>query len=632
MLQENVQRGVAMSFKTETRKIRDIFQRSASYYVPRYQRQYVWSKTNWAELLNDIIFVIKNDQKEWSHFLGAIVLTNKTEQNKTEGKFDDSGIIEFEIVDGQQRLTTIYIILLCLHYLYKDVGSEQALKRANYLYNTYIISLDKDANPTIEIFNEDYSSDIRELVQCSLDHLFPADNNFFYDAFCYFYGKLKDYCFEDLDVFQNKLLDINIVEITSEQDEEIYNIFEVLNARGKKLKQMELLKNHIMKYIQPRTGDFIDKAKSKWNTIMENSNDLPDEDVLLAHFCKSYIKRKAENLESVYKLIKEEIDINKLSDFLESFVEYSECYKKMSRGMNSNNDIQYFDIRGIKQIRSLLASIEVVYKRGIICEEVKSMTIHQLRNFFFQFNACSYTSNKIDDVVASAAYNVYRSETEVDYKCIITRTLFEFSKYIQTTTVSTLLFSNSFLHYSTKNTSYKRNGKIVKYILFCIYSRLQKDTFLDQSKLTIEHLLNDDGSLEHSAIYNLTLTSGEINSGELKNKSIAEKIEILKEQSSVIENQQLGIYLENDIFLSQKRKDDMSKLILEEVFLFSPRCFHLEEEAVDKYLKYRELLRDDPVLFNRLVEKGVNFQIFLDKDPSALALKKRFSSIVGDKK
>ena len=128
-----------MSFKTETRKIRDIVQRSASYYVPRYQRQYVWSKTNWTELLNDIIFVIKNDQKEWSHFLGAIVLTNKTEQNKTEGKFDDSGISEYEIVDGQQRLTTIYIILLCLHYLYKDVRSEQALKRANYLYKTYII-------------------------------------------------------------------------------------------------------------------------------------------------------------------------------------------------------------------------------------------------------------------------------------------------------------------------------------------------------------------------------------------------------------------------------------------------------------------------------------------------------------
>ena len=75
----------------------------------------------------------------------------------------------------------------------------------------------------------------------------------------------------------------------------------------------------------------------------------------------------------------------------------------------------------------------------------------------------------------------------------------------------------------------------------------------------------------------------------------------------------------------------MSKLILEEVFLFSPKCFHLEEDAVDKYLKYRELLQDDPALFERLVEKGVNFQIFLDKDPSALALKRRFSLIVGDK-
>lgn len=42
------------------------------------------------------------------------------------------------------------------------------------------------------------------------------------------------------------------MEIVSGQEEEIYNIFEVLNARGQKLKQIELLKNHIMKYVQPR--------------------------------------------------------------------------------------------------------------------------------------------------------------------------------------------------------------------------------------------------------------------------------------------------------------------------------------------------------------------------------------------
>lgn len=64
-------------------------------------------------------------------------------------------------------------------------------------------------------------------------------------------------------MFQEKLLSINVVEIISTQEEEIYNIFEVLNARGKKLKQMELLKNHVMKYIQPRTTDVVDKAKKK---------------------------------------------------------------------------------------------------------------------------------------------------------------------------------------------------------------------------------------------------------------------------------------------------------------------------------------------------------------------------------
>ena len=54
-----------MSFETENRKVSDIFQRSAQYVVPRYQRQYVWNKTNWSELYNDIVFAVKNEPRRW---------------------------------------------------------------------------------------------------------------------------------------------------------------------------------------------------------------------------------------------------------------------------------------------------------------------------------------------------------------------------------------------------------------------------------------------------------------------------------------------------------------------------------------------------------------------------------------
>ena len=88
-----------MAFTTENRKVSDIFQRSAIYKVPRYQRDYVWREVNWKELWIDLQFTLANENKiQWSHFLGTIVL-NKSNNN-------ESGLEVYEIIDGQQRLLT----------------------------------------------------------------------------------------------------------------------------------------------------------------------------------------------------------------------------------------------------------------------------------------------------------------------------------------------------------------------------------------------------------------------------------------------------------------------------------------------------------------------------------------------
>lgn len=67
-----------MAFKTENRKISNIFEGQKIYTVPRYQRNYIWDKVNWNQLVEDIKFTLEqeNDQR-WSHFLGAIVLNKK---------------------------------------------------------------------------------------------------------------------------------------------------------------------------------------------------------------------------------------------------------------------------------------------------------------------------------------------------------------------------------------------------------------------------------------------------------------------------------------------------------------------------------------------------------------------------
>jgi Protein of unknown function DUF262. len=203
-----------------------------------------------------------------------------------------------------------------------------------------------------------------------------------YSPFKYFSDEFESYDFNALDTFLNRLLEINVVEIISDQEEEIYNVFEVLNARGQKLKQIELLKNHIMKYIQPREEDFIDEAKEKWAKIIEDNNHLSDIDNLINHFTKCYIKKNAENANSVYKLIKEEVEIVDLAEFLEDLSEYSEAYSSITDTNSTDPTIEYFNIKRNQQVRSMLAAIRVLFYRRIISEKVYYDTFLNLRNFF----------------------------------------------------------------------------------------------------------------------------------------------------------------------------------------------------------------------------------------------------------
>ena len=221
-----------MSFDTESRPISEIFSRVAKYSVPRYQRDYVWDKVNWSELLNDIVFTMKYSDTNWSHFLGAIVLINQTEQNKLKQGYVFNGINEYDIIDGQQRLTTIYILLLCLYHRLLNINTESSKNRAKYIQETYLTAPTVNATRELKICNEAYDVDIKRLYQSILDNESVSEENVFYKAFSYFDNELSSYSFERLVMFQEKLLSINVVEIISTQEEEIYNIFEVLNARG----------------------------------------------------------------------------------------------------------------------------------------------------------------------------------------------------------------------------------------------------------------------------------------------------------------------------------------------------------------------------------------------------------------
>ena len=135
-----------MSFTTENRTLKDIFSRVAQYTVPRYQRDYVWTTTNWRELFVDISFTLSNKNEiEWSHFLGTIVLNNAKKPNLAPG------IDEYEIIDGQQRLTTIFLMTSCVYRRLKELENDEANARAEYIYSQFLTSLSANNSRILRI-------------------------------------------------------------------------------------------------------------------------------------------------------------------------------------------------------------------------------------------------------------------------------------------------------------------------------------------------------------------------------------------------------------------------------------------------------------------------------------------------
>ena len=316
-----------------------------------------------------------------------------------------------------------------------------------------------------------------------------------------------------------------------------------------------------------------------------------------------------------------------LEEFLEDLEKFSGVYKRMTKGDKDFKLIEYFHIKGNKQIRPLICAIDTLFMKNIINESVRNQSMEQLVNFFFLFNTTQQTSNRTDKIISSFSYGVYRCETVNEFKIIFTELLILLQNFIIDKNFKELFKNNSSFRYSNKNKLYSRNGRLVRYILSKMYDLNQQDTIINQSNISIEHLLSDDENGNNSFLWYLTLTSEEINCRELKNKDIKTKVQILKEKSTIKSNQELCNYMRGEVFDFEKRREDIMKCIFEKMFVFSTEVFHLTEGDCIRYREIEKLVKNDEHLMKILKKHGLNFEKHLNNNLELNNLKQRWDNI-----
>jgi len=277
---------------TDNKPLSELFSsdNKVTYHIPKYQREYVWGKWNWESLFDDI------EESEGSHFLGSIICVNT--------ETDSLKPAALELVDGQQRMTTISLLYLAIYKYLSDNMPDKSDMESVYelmrLRGRIISKEDKDIRLTPSYSNHNYDdykwifSDVIKEIKVSKKPKFLGLRQIS-RAYNYFINRLTEidddniakYSYSSVETLLNKLNSATIVKIDVISHADAFTLFETLNNRGVPLSAIDLIKNKLLGHLEkidPKTS--LDDNFDRWNGIITN---LTDEYKIQERFYDSFI-------------------------------------------------------------------------------------------------------------------------------------------------------------------------------------------------------------------------------------------------------------------------------------------------------------------------------------------------------
>ncbi|WP_346968884.1 DUF262 domain-containing protein [Collinsella aerofaciens] len=248
------------------------------YDIPRYQREYTWNQRDWANLYDDIT------QNDAGYFLGSFIVVNGTVNSKMD-------TIHYEVIDGQQRLTTLSLLLAALYTRimeHKDsIDNDMMLDDIRPLRNRLILKSDKSMTrviPQVQNHNlEDYRWILKEHI--GLDAVIQKPKFLglrkMSKAFNYFYDRLgEDVEGRDGIECVRCLLDICrlvcsavVVQIAVDSHADAYTLFASLNNRGVPLSAVDLIKNMLLGKVAGVDDGQLNYYFERWQEVLHNLGD-----------------------------------------------------------------------------------------------------------------------------------------------------------------------------------------------------------------------------------------------------------------------------------------------------------------------------------------------------------------------
>lgn len=519
----------------------------AIYRIPRNQRMYVWNEQNWNDLFQDIGLVTSGVSS--SHFIGSIVLMEEV---------PEEGLSVFTIIDGQQRIITLTILLSSILYAFKRRGLlEDAGGTKKYLVATDVksnehaivspgnhLTLERIVQGVIEVGREDASS-LTPTAFAKSKCVSTSKDSLIVKAFQHFSASLESMSDDKLIAFRDAVISTSYVNISSSTEEDSYTIFEILNARGMELDDHELLKNYIMRYINP--AEKRDDAKVVWSEIEQllGSNMKP----FLRHYAIQRYRLAQKDKEGPYKKIRDFTDPAKASDLLFDLKKKAEYYAELL--MPTTNDrnaeiLLFLKAHNVRVFRPLLMSL-------MHCRDREQITFHEYCDsleFIYRFYVCykvvgGMESNHLTDSIVRHSYSLemnYSPEVIEEWRSSFRKKLPSIEAF--KTSLGALGWSHQWSLY--EDNKFKDRCKLVLSLLEQSLGGAK-----EPEDYTIEHVLPDSEGEQNALIGNLLLLESNLNA-RCKDKPLKEKLSIYKESRFVSTRKFAERYERNDFSIAQR--------------------------------------------------------------------------------
>ena len=473
-----------MNLDTSNRTYRQLVGNGLIYSVPRFQRDYSWTPTEWDDLWQDIEGLFEEGGEE-EHYMGYLVLQSKDSKN-------------FDVIDGQQRLTTLSILVLAflgnLKKLIEDgLEPEKNQQRLDQLRGTFIgyldpvtlipkskLNLNRNNNNLYQTYLVPLEAAPKRNLKAT-EHLMRKAYDWFFNAVKQKFSSNRrgDLLAQYIDSLSDKLF---FTVITVNDELNAYKVFETLNARGVKLSSTDLLKNYLFAVVHNNGSDEREMTEldNRWERLVGliGSDSLPD-------FLRTYWNSQ-----------------NK-------FVRHSELFKRIRESILSKGEVFSLmrDLESSAHIFAALPSGEDALWTNEQKKYIKTLRMFNVRQLYplllsgyKKFSEADFTSLLRSCCVISFRYNIIGNLATNEQERVYNRLAVELSTNsintlqdliiaLETLYVSDDRFRADFSEKELRTTQ-ARNKRVVRYILFEIEKHVSNNDYdFESDSYNLEHIM-----------------------------------------------------------------------------------------------------------------------------------------------